>query len=103
MGITSERVLASGGAAVSEVWLQIQADIFDKEVQVCKVKEQACLGACILGGVGAGYFKSIEDACSRFVEFEEKVYKPIRKNVEIYQEHYTTFKMLYEKTKEFMH
>ncbi|SCP98441.1 xylulokinase [Anaerobium acetethylicum] len=103
MGITSERVLASGGAAVSEVWLQIQADIFDKEVQVCKVKEQACLGACILGGVGAGYFKSIEDACSRFVEFEEEVYKPIRKNVETYKGNYITFKMLYENTKEFMH
>lgn len=44
MGISGNRILASGGACASPVWLQIQADILGKEVQVCRTKEQACLG-----------------------------------------------------------
>lgn len=47
MGITGKRVISSGGGASSPVWLQIQADIFDREICVCDVAEQACLArAC---------------------------------------------------------
>ncbi|MFA9465883.1 MAG: xylulokinase [Velocimicrobium sp.] len=96
MGIKNEKVIASGGGASSNVWLQIQADIFNKEVQVCKEKEQACLGACIIAGVGIGIFTSFEEACNKHVRFEKKIYKPDDRNVKRYEEIYEVYKELYK-------
>lgn len=102
IGITGSRMIASGGGASSPVWLQIQADIFEMEVQVSRVKEQACLGACILAGVGAGIFKSVQQACDQYVEFEDKVYKPDEEHVSLYRENYAVYQKLYERTKDLM-
>ena len=41
MGIRSNLVIASGGGSVSNLLLQMQADIFEKQIKVCNVKEQA--------------------------------------------------------------
>lgn len=97
MGIESKRILASGGGASSKVWLQMQADVFNKEVQVCKEKEQACLGACIIAGVGTGNFNNFEEACKKFVNFESEIYKPIKNNVKRYEETFSIYKALYKK------
>ena len=67
MGLSVDRIIASGGGAKSSVWLQMQADIFEKEVIVCKVKEQACLGACIMAGIGEGVFADAEKAADKLV------------------------------------
>lgn len=102
MGIHSQRILASGGACSSPVWLQIQADILGKEVQVCKTKEQACLGACILAGVGTGIYTSIKEACDQLVEFEERVYVPREEVRGIYEEGYRRFHGIYEGSKGYL-
>ena len=39
LGAEASGVIASGGGASSRLWLQIQADIFEKPVYVSKVKE----------------------------------------------------------------
>lgn len=102
MGIESTRILASGGAAASGVWLQILADILGKEVQVCKTKEQACLGACILAGVGCGVYESISAACEMLVEYEDRIYMPRTEYKEVYENSYRKFHGLYESTKQFL-
>lgn len=102
MGIDAKRILASGGAAQSPVWLQIQADILGKEVQVCNVKEQACLGACMLAVVGCGVYGDIGQACENLVSYEEKIYLPNQENQSLYREQYVKFQGLYENTKEFL-
>jgi xylulokinase len=103
IGIEGDRIIASGGGASSDVWLQIQADIFEKDVYVSCVKEQACLGACIMAGTGTGLFPSVQDACERYVKFDSKVYSPnctqaakYRNSFEIYQELYNRTKDLFE-------
>lgn len=100
MGITSEQIIASGGASASPVWLQIQADIFNKEIRVCKEKEQACLGACILAGVGTGLFENLEEGCKRFVNYEEQVYVPQPEAVKVYQAGQKKFRELYERNRD---
>lgn len=100
MGITSEQIIASGGASASPVWLQIQADIFSKEIRVCKEKEQACLGACILAGVGTGLFENLEEGCKGFVNYEEQVYVPQPEAVKVYQAGQKKFRELYEWNKD---
>lgn len=94
-GVGTKRVIASGGGARSGVWLQMQADIFGKEVVVCRVKEQACLGACIIAGLGAGVFQSVEEAADRLVSFEERVYVPDETAHRQYTEAYGLFQELY--------
>ncbi len=100
MGIAGKYMIASGGAAVSPAWLQIQADIFGKEIFVCGVKEQACLGACILAGVGAGLFRDFAGPCRQFVHYKEQTYVPDAAAVQEYEERRRTFRALYEKNKE---
>jgi xylulokinase len=102
VGIKADRIIASGGGAKSEVWLQIQADIFDKEIQVISTEEQATLGACIIAGLGTGIFNSTKEACNRFVKFEDRVYCPDRKNVNKYNELFEIYQSLYQRNKDLM-
>jgi len=102
VGIRADRIIASGGGAKSKVWLQIQSDIFNKEIQVIDVEEQATLGACIIAGLGTGIFSSTKEACDKFVTFEDKVYYPDQKNVNRYNELFEVYQSLYQRTKDLM-
>lgn len=102
IGLSGNRIIASGGGASSQVWLQIQADILEKEIKVCTVKEQACLGACIMAGIGGGLFKNVDEAVQRFVTFEDRCYEPREEYRQMYREQHQIYKELYENTKELM-
>lgn len=95
LGISAKKMIASGGGATSPLWLQIQADILKKEVFVCTVAEQACLGACLIAGVGTHLFGSFEQACEQFVFFKQKSYTPILQNAAAYQKGYSIYQKLY--------
>lgn len=102
MGLqASGEVIASGGGAGSELFLQMQADIFEKQIKVCSVGEQACLGACILAGIGSGLF-DIVTACDQYVTFNKKIYTPQKENFAVYRENYKKYHLLYETTNNFM-
>ena len=98
LGIDAQTIIASGGGAASPLWLQIQADIFHKPVRACTVKEQACLGACILAAVGTGIIASLAEGCERFVTMSDQVYEPDKDNFEVYEKRYETFRTLYQQT-----
>lgn len=98
-GIDAQTVIASGGGASSGLWLQMQADILQKPVRACMVKEQACLGACILAGVGTGLLSSLQEGCERFVRLDSRVYEPDVGKFGVYEEGYRTFRELYQRTK----
>lgn len=102
LGIRCDTMIASGGGSHSDVWLQIQADIFNKKVKVCQVDEQACLGACILAGTGCGIFESVEKAAERFVSFQNKIYEPVQEHVDTYRKQYQIFRELYAANEHFM-
>ena len=70
--------------------------------QVCRTKEQACLGACILAGAGLGIYDSIEQACKELVRFDEKIYEPRREYEQMYLENYEKFHGIYEGTKKYL-
>jgi xylulokinase len=50
-------VRCTGGGAASGLWNQIRADIFGSPVQTLAVTEGGILGAAILAGVGAGWYR----------------------------------------------
>ena len=99
LGVDCRKIVASGGGAKSDVWLQIQADIFEREVYKSASEEQASLGAAITAAVGTGYFENFETACEHCVSQPQKVFYPRAENVEIYHRAYPIFRDIYTKNR----
>jgi gluconokinase len=66
-GVRAERILASGGFARSQLWRQIMADIFDREVVVGQSAEGSCLGAAILGLHAIGAIEELRGAAQPLI------------------------------------
>lgn len=95
MGITPDKIIASGGGAKSALWAQIQADIFKSEIYISKFDEQACLGAAITAGVGISVYGSIQEGCRQTVRFRDERYHPESNNFKAYDMNYDIYKELY--------
>lgn len=76
------QIRATGGYIRSEAWLQMQADIFNKEILVCPVIETSALGAAYLAMVAVGAAGSIRDTLPSMKP--RKVITPVAENHEIY-------------------
>jgi sugar (pentulose or hexulose) kinase len=94
-GVTVETVRILGGPTRSELWNQIQSDVYGTPVQTLKVPDATVLGAAILGGVGAGVFSSIEEGTRQMVHVDRS-YAPNPQNVSVYAELYKTYCRVYE-------
>ena len=92
LGFSANTYLASGGAARSDNWTQIMADIFNKPVKRVIGEEQACLGAALTAGVGAGFWSSIPEAADAVVRYQDRIFTPIAANTVIYDEYYEIFR-----------
>jgi xylulokinase len=62
LGTPVERLLASGGATRHALWLQLQADIFNRPVAVSQADEATARGAALLAGMGAGLYAGADEA-----------------------------------------
>ncbi len=80
-----------GGPTKSDVWNQMQADMYGRPVETLKVSEAAALGAAITGAVVNGVFSSFEQAADSLVK-TVKVYEPNIENALIYNELFCIFK-----------
>lgn len=89
-----DEVRASGGGAKSELWLQMQADIYNARIVTTNVSETGCVGAAMLAAIGAGYFKDAEEACTQIIK-PLSVTEPLKKNVDKYEDYYQTYRSLY--------
>ena len=89
-GIHLDRIRIMGGATNSEIWNQIQADIYGCRVETLKIKDAAVLGAAMCGAVGVGLFDSIEAAANALVR-PDKAYEPIAENAAYYDTLYEAY------------
>ena len=94
-GVPVEVLRLGGGATKSALWNQIQADIYGRPVQTLRVGESTGLGAALLGGVGAGIFKSIEEGVETMVEVTGEV-EPDMGRHQVYEEMYRAYTQAYE-------
>lgn len=97
LGLTTDSMIASGGATKSLPWLHIQADVYNLPLKVADTEEQASLGAAITAGVGAGIYKDVEEGCKQVVRYKDFVIEPDLENHKIYKEYYRLFKEIYRK------
>jgi xylulokinase len=61
-------VRLGGGGARSALWRQIQADVYNHDVETLRTEEGAAYGAALLAGVGAGVWCSVDEACAAVVQ-----------------------------------
>ena len=93
-GIAPTRVHSSGGGAVSAVWRQIQADVFNRQVATLSHSEDAsALGAGIVAGTAAGLWANAADAVS-LLEVQT-VNEPIAAHVLRYETLFAAYRRLY--------
>ncbi len=71
----ADRLVLLGGGARSELWARIISSVVDKPVSIPSNVETACLGACILAGVGAGIYGDAYQG-QEAVRMEERLIKP---------------------------
>ena len=66
--LTTGSIRLTGGAARSEVWVQIFADVFQAPVEIPSGTELGALGAAICAGVAAGCHAGYPEACEAMVK-----------------------------------
>lgn len=98
-GITVKEIRASGGGGRSNLWRQMQSDMFSCEVKTINSSEGGALGVAILAGVGIGLWSSIEEACSQIIKVKSSI-NPNDDATAVYRKGYQTYKQLYKNLKE---
>ena len=87
-------VRITGGIAVSEVWNQIQADIYGWNVETVEVSEATALGCAMVASVGAGIYKDYDEAAEKMVRVTKR-YVPNPNNAEMYKDAYAVWKSIF--------
>lgn len=96
----------SGGAAIFPVLNQLKAEMFGIPAQTLEENETSALGASIVAALGAGWYKTLDEATKDLCKIKEIIYptgeytKWLKKRYSIYKELYPAVKLQYEKLKE---
>ncbi len=97
LGVPVEDVRATGGGARSNLWLQLQADIYATPIRRTVADEGPAYGAALLAGVASGTYADVEEATS-VVRLREETTEPDPQRTKIYEEHYEVYRSLYPAT-----
>lgn len=98
-----EKVIAIGGGAKGNTWLQILADIWHKDIQVPAYLEEATsIGAVICGGVGVGAFSDFKvvknfNSIEKIIKPREEYREKYNKLFEIFNDTYNSLVPVYDK------
>ena len=94
LGIDVRQIRLSGGGARSEMWRQLQADVYDHPVCTINAGEGPAYGVALLAGVGTGAWSSVPEACEAAISITSE-YEVNEENARIYSEFYPLFQQLY--------
>ena len=87
-------LVATGGGAVSDKWLQITADILGKPIVRNTVNEASALGAAIIAGKGYKVFPSFNDAIN-FMVHKELTVSPDLSKRGFYNKKFERYKLIF--------
>ena len=84
----TDRLVCAGGGVNGATWAQIQADVYNREILVSGIREQACLGAAMAAGIGSGAFADVRSGSARMCGREMRKIEPIPGRAEVYERLY---------------
>jgi xylulokinase len=90
------QLLATGGGARSQTWLQILADVLQTELLAPQAEEGAAYGAAILAMVGVGMYPNLEAALQILPQVSDAVQPQA---ISIYDSAFGRYQQLYEALK----
>lgn len=92
-----DKIIASGGGVAHPLWLQLQADIFNRPIYRTTTTASAAVGAALLAGTGVGLYPDLATACKQAIRFQTEVVHPNVENARRYTDIYPLFRQLYHK------
>jgi xylulokinase len=95
LSIPITRIRLGGGGARSNLWREIQAAIYDHDVECVAADEGAAYGAALLAGVGARIWSSVDEACESTITVGS-VTHPRSDWVPTMNSRYETYRRIYE-------
>ena len=87
-------VRITGGIAVSEIWNQMQADIYNWNVETVAVSEATALGCALVAAVGAGIYPTYKEAVNKMVKVVKR-YTPNQENVPLYEDAFKVWRQIF--------
>ncbi|HZR56273.1 MAG TPA: xylulokinase [Terriglobales bacterium] len=94
MKVPVKNIRLGGGGSHSELWRQIQADVYAHEIELIEAEEGAAFGAAILAGVGARIWPTVDTACDSVVRVRERV-RPNDVNMAAMTVNYAAYRRIY--------
>lgn len=95
LGVPVERIVASGGGVRHPLWLQLQADIFNRPIYRTQAQEAAAKGAAILAGYGIGVYTDLSQTSLSLAHWSDQIIYPLAPNSRYYENSYRIFNSLY--------
>lgn len=92
-GIEIKKIMAIGGVArKSKLGMQILADVTNREIYVTKDDQAPAIGASVFAAKAYGLYENVFEAQKAISAGIERVHKPIKENVKIYEKLYKKYK-----------
>jgi xylulokinase len=99
MKVPVSHVRLGGGGARSPLWRTIQANTYGYPVEIVAAEEGAAYGAALLAGVGAGIWKTVDDACDAVVRVVTRI-EPDKTDQVALARQYERYRRLYPALKD---
>lgn len=92
-------IIAIGGGAKNEAWLQMQADIFGASIVKLESEQGPAMGAAMLAAYGSGWFPSLAECAEAFIRPAD-VFTPDPEQAAIYNDLFSLYQEVYGQTRE---
>ena len=96
------RIIASGGATQSTLFMQIYADVLGQPIAVTREAEASLLGSAVVAAVGAGAYPDLRTAAQSMVQVSHE-YQPDAARHAEYQFFVAMYQQTYRQMKDLMH
>jgi len=94
-GICIEKLFAAGGGAKSRAWLQMKADILNREIVALDAPEAGAAGTVMLAGIAMGAFADLTEARARMVRTKESYFPDPARHAAYRKQHYERYRGVY--------
>lgn len=101
-GVTPNRIVAVGGGAKNDLWLQIVSDVAGVPQVVQQQTIGAAYGDAFLAGLSSGIISDLSVLTDTWIK-TKAVIEPNPENHEVYENTYKVYRSLYENAKDDLH